>query len=29
MVEVKSGDPGELDSLMTSDTYREMLKGLE
>lgn len=29
MVEVKSGDPGELDSLMNNDAYREMLKGLE
>jgi glycine cleavage system H protein len=29
LIEVKPDDLGELDSLMTSDAYREMLEGLE
>jgi glycine cleavage system H protein len=29
MIEVKPGDPAELDALMTSDTYLEALKGEE
>ena len=29
MIEVKPGDPAELDALMTSNTYLEMLKGEE
>ncbi len=29
MIEIKPADPGELDSLMSSDAYREMLKGGE
>jgi glycine cleavage system H protein len=28
MIDVKPDDPGELDALMTSDAYLEMLKGL-
>ena len=29
MIEVKPADPGELASLMSSDAYHEMLKGME